>query len=95
MRTIVYTACLTDARQPCQVRGAGRERPRHGPTMRDVAALAGVSIKTVSRVVNDEAGVSPDLVRRVKEAADQLDYRPNLAASSACVGRTAGRPPSG
>jgi LacI family transcriptional regulator len=50
--------------------------------MRDVAALAGVSIKTVSRVVNDEAGVSGDLVGRVESAALQLDYRPDLTASS-------------
>jgi LacI family transcriptional regulator len=50
--------------------------------MRDVAALAGVSIKTVSRVVNGEAGVSADLVARVESAAQQLDYRPNLTASS-------------
>lgn len=50
--------------------------------MREVAALAGVSIKTVSRVVNGEPGVSPDLVERVERASAQLDYRPNLAASS-------------
>ena len=50
--------------------------------MRDVAALAGVSIKTVSRVVNGETGVSSDLVERVEAAAQQLDYRPNLTASS-------------
>lgn len=50
--------------------------------MRDVAALAGVSLKTVSRVVNDEAGVSRDVRRRVVEAVARLDYRPNLAASN-------------
>jgi LacI family transcriptional regulator len=50
--------------------------------MRDVAALAGVSIKTVSRVVNHEAGVSSDLLLRVELAAQQLDYRPDLTASS-------------
>ena len=50
--------------------------------MRDVAALAGVSIKTVSRVVNAEPGVSVDLVARVEAAARQLDYRPDLTASS-------------
>ncbi len=50
--------------------------------MRDVAALAGVSLKTVSRVVNREAGVSDELVLRVERAAEQLDYRPNLTASN-------------
>lgn len=50
--------------------------------MREVAALAGVSIKTVSRVVNDERGVSADLVRRVEAAADRLGYHPDVAASN-------------
>ncbi len=51
-------------------------------TMRDVAALAGVSLKTVSRVVNDETGVSPEMVERVNRAVAQLHYRHNLAASN-------------
>jgi LacI family transcriptional regulator len=50
--------------------------------MREVAALAGVSIKTVSRVVNGEPGVSTATSRRVERAADQLEFRPHLAASS-------------
>ncbi len=50
--------------------------------MRDVAALAGVSLKTVSRVVNDEPGVSPDARSRVVDAVARLDYRHNLAASN-------------
>lgn len=50
--------------------------------MRDVAALAGVSLKTVSRVVNREPGVSAELIARVERAAEQLDYRPNLTASN-------------
>ncbi len=55
--------------------------------MRDVAALARVSIKTVSRVVNQEAGVSGDLAERVQEAARLLDYRPDLTASNLRRGR--------
>jgi LacI family transcriptional regulator len=50
--------------------------------MRDVAALAGVSLKTVSRVVNRESGVSAPLERRVREAVELLGYRPNVTASS-------------
>lgn len=50
--------------------------------MREVAALAKVSIKTVSRVVNGEAGVSPRLARRVTAASERLDYRHNMTASS-------------
>jgi LacI family transcriptional regulator len=57
-----------------------RAAPR--PTIRDVAALAGASLKSVSRVVNGEAGVSADLSARVQRAIDQLGYRHNLSASS-------------
>lgn len=57
--------------------------------MRDVAALAGVSLKTVSRVVNGESGVSTDLVERVNRAAGQLAYQHNLGASN--LRRTGGK----
>ncbi len=50
--------------------------------MREVAALAKVSIKTVSRVVNGEPGVSPNLARRVSAASERLSYRHNKTASS-------------
>jgi LacI family transcriptional regulator len=50
--------------------------------MREVAALAGVSLKSVSRVVNREDGVSPDVTTRVERAVAQLGYRHNLAASN-------------
>lgn len=50
--------------------------------MRDVAALAGVSLKTVSRVVNAESGVSVDLADKVSHAVGLLGYRHNLTASS-------------
>jgi LacI family transcriptional regulator len=55
---------------------------RSRPTMRDVAAAAKVSLKTVSRVVNREAGVSPRLAKRVLAATERLKYRHNLTASS-------------
>jgi len=57
-------------------------RAARRPTLKDVAALAGVSMKTVSRVVNGEAGVAPSKVASVEEAVRQLDYRPNVTASS-------------
>ncbi|MFI9637975.1 LacI family DNA-binding transcriptional regulator [Nocardia sp. NPDC051929] len=47
-----------------------------------MAALAGVSIKTVSRVIRGEGGVSAELAARVSSAAAMLDYRHNLAAST-------------
>jgi LacI family transcriptional regulator len=52
------------------------------PTMRDVAALAGVSLKTVSRVINGMQTVDPALAAQVRRAAAQLNYQPNLTASS-------------
>lgn len=50
--------------------------------MRDVARMSGVSVKTVSRVVNRESGVSPAMAERVQEAIRRLGYRPDLTASS-------------
>jgi LacI family transcriptional regulator len=46
----------------------------------DVASRAGVSFKTVSRVLNREPHVRPELKRRVEEAVEALGYRPNPAA---------------
>ena len=50
--------------------------------MRDVAAVAGVGVATVSRVVNGKPGVTPDLAERVTRAAELLGYRHDLTASS-------------
>jgi LacI family transcriptional regulator len=50
--------------------------------MRDVAALAKVSLSTVSRVINADATVAPDLAVRVREAVVLLGYRRDLAASA-------------
>jgi LacI family transcriptional regulator len=50
------------------------------PTLSDVARSAGVSIKTVSRVVNGEANVRESTAVRVKEAIDSLGYEPNELA---------------
>lgn len=50
------------------------------PTMNDVARAAGVSLKSVSRVINDEVGASPETRERVLAAAAQLGYRRNDAA---------------
>src|ERR1700749_4313326 len=50
-------------------------------TLRHVAERAGVSFKTVSRVVNGEQGVSPELAARVRAAVDELGYRPDPRAS--------------
>jgi LacI family transcriptional regulator len=57
--------------------------------MKDVAARAGVGLKTVSRVVNAEPGVTPDTERRVQEAIDALGFRRNDSARVLRKGRTA------
>jgi LacI family transcriptional regulator len=55
---------------------------RRRATMAQVAALAGVSLKTVSRVINGEPGVTPELTTKVTAAADKLSYRHDVTASS-------------
>ena len=50
------------------------------PTMADVARLAGVGTMTVSRVLSGTVPVAEETARRVRNAIDQLDYRPNELA---------------
>jgi LacI family transcriptional regulator len=57
-------------------------------TIARVAALAGVGVGTVSRVLNDSGAVSPATRRRVQEAIDALDYEPSAAARALSTGRT-------
>jgi DNA-binding LacI/PurR family transcriptional regulator len=55
--------------------------------MRDVAQRAGVSVKTVSNVINHYPHVTPTTRARVEAAIAELDYRPNLGARSLRNGR--------
>ena len=57
-------------------------------TMRDVARQAGVSVKTVSRVFNDDPHVLPETRQRVEEALAQLNYTPNTLARTFRDGRS-------
>lgn len=59
-----------------------------GPSMHDVAARAGVSHQTVSRVLNDFPGIRPQTRSRVLAAIEELGYRRNLAARALVTGRT-------
>lgn len=52
------------------------------PTMREVAALSGTSLKTVSRVFNSVPTVDPVLAEKVLKAAKKLNYTPNMTAGS-------------
>lgn len=58
------------------------------PTIADVAALAGVSTSTVSKVINGRDGVSGATGRRVREAVDLLRFTPSMAATSLRGGST-------
>jgi LacI family transcriptional regulator, galactose operon repressor len=72
--------------------GPGGPVPRNGrgrPTMKDVATRAGVALKTVSRVVNDEPGVTPETAGRVRNAINELGFRRNDSARLLRKGQTA------
>lgn len=68
--------------------GPGRDEGSPAPRSADVARLAGVSRKTVSRVLNDEPYVSDEARHRVLAAAEELGYRLNHAARALASGRT-------
>lgn len=57
-------------------------------TMQEVARLAGVSIKTVSNVINDYPHVRPETRERVQQAIGRLGYEPNLTARNLRRGKT-------
>jgi LacI family transcriptional regulator len=63
-------------------------RPSHPVTMRDVAKAAGVSVATVSHVVNDNpnARIGDAARERVRRAIDELGYRPNALAKNLVSG---------
>lgn len=54
--------------------------PSLHPTLADVAAIAGVSIKTASRVLNDSVNVAPETADKVRKAATLVGYRSNRIA---------------
>lgn len=54
--------------------------PPRRPTIKEVAKLAGVSFKTVARVVNNEASVGPERRQAVQKAMTMLNYAPNISA---------------
>jgi len=68
--------------------GSGRSGSGGRPTLEMVAALAGVSRGTASRVLSGASNVSPAAIGAVRAAAAELHYRPNLSARSLVTGRT-------
>jgi len=68
---------------------AAAARPAGSPArIADVAALAGVGVATVSRVLNGHVGVRPSTRERVVEAIEALNYRPSSLARSLSLQRT-------
>jgi LacI family transcriptional regulator len=59
---------------------AGGRRRRLAVTIKHVAADAGVSLQTVSRVINNDSSVSPEMKARVQGSIDKLGYVPSRAA---------------
>ena len=57
------------------------------PRIEDVAREAGVSPKTVSRVLNNEPNVRDEMRQRIRAAMDALGYRPNPSARSLASNR--------
>jgi LacI family transcriptional regulator len=57
-------------------------------TLKDVAIAAGVSIRTVSRVVNNQGEIGEDTRQRIWEIIHQLSYRPNQLARGLITGKT-------
>ncbi len=58
------------------------ESKKNIATIKDVARLANVSISTVSRVLNETVPVSEELCKKVRDAANSVDYKPNAMARS-------------
>ena len=58
------------------------------PTIRDVAAKAGVSIATVSKYINSTQRFTPAVERKIRAAVDELDYQSNPLARSMITGKT-------
>ena len=57
-------------------------------TLKDIAAMVGVSVNTVSRALKDKPDIGPKTSSRIKEAAAALGYRPNLNARSLVLKKT-------
>lgn len=58
------------------------------PTIADVATVAGVSIRTVSRVLNKSPKVNKDTRERIQSAIDRLNFKPSLRARALAMGRS-------
>jgi len=74
--------------RPARTPARSARRGTGGITLSDVAKLAGVSAITVSRALNTPAQVSPDTLRRVRDAVSRTGYVPNLLAGGLASNRS-------
>lgn len=81
-------AVPTEAPVPADTLATVPTRPPARPRLVDVAELAGVSMKTVSNVINGYAHVSDSTRERVLAAIETTGYRPNLSARNLARGRS-------
>src|SRR5262249_8656283 len=81
-RTLLCTGSRVKTRKRGRPTRVGGRTGGEMATINDVAALAGVSVATVSRALNGKATVAPELVARVQAAATELRYHPNGLARS-------------
>lgn len=79
---------MTSSAGPPHADAGPRTPGQSRPTLEQVAARAGVSRATVSRVVNKAESVDPRLAERVTRAVEELRYVPNLAARTLMTRRT-------
>lgn len=79
-----WTRVLTDEEEGTDVARSPRPRPQ----IADVAARAGVSLATVSRVMNSKPSVDEALAKKVRAAAEELNYSANPLARSLVLGKT-------
>lgn len=77
---------MVTARAQDSPRGPNAGAPRRNATMRDVATLSAVSIKTVSNVLHDRPNVGPSTRERVRDAIRELNYRPQVSAQQMRTG---------
>ena len=84
---LVVTGNVTGNNLSSSITQMTRPGAKH-PTLRDVAALAGVSHQTVSRVVNRRPDVTLETRERVQTVIEQLGYRPHAIARSMARGQT-------
>lgn len=90
LQAITHIDNPDDSHIMTSVTGHTSKRASHNgrATIRDVAALAGVSRQTVSRVINDEGYVAPETREQVDRAIAELGFRPNVNARSMALGRS-------